>query len=236
MSLNASQFIRKRKNKISLTELRVKDILVCVINSYQKIISENKVFNYSDRGTYKPEDYLTSCLVDEFLQYELQALNSGTIEYSIANTETKERYIGIDDKTHPDPIDIQIIDSALKSSLSVHDKVYFAIECKRFTSGSVTQYIKDTIKFSKRKYIKTRLPFEGQIGYIEKIGLTHKTIKDTINRKLSSNSEIETLKPLEHCSIKKGFDSSYMSEHRKLDKSIFSVFHLFLNYSSNILN
>lgn len=236
MSLNASAFIKKRKNQISLTQKRVKDILTCLINSYEQIITKKIIFDYNKRGTYKHEDYLTSCLVDDFLQYELQSLNSGTTEYSIANTETKEKYIGIDNEFHPDPIDIQIVDSALKSFVGVDDKIYFAIECKRLTTSSVSEYVKDTVKFSKRNYIKTRLPFEGQLGYVEKDLLSHQIISEKINQSLSSNSELQTLKQLENHLIKDNFSGSYLSEHLKSDNSIFSVFHLFFDYSKSILN
>ncbi len=235
MNSNAVGFIKNRKEKISLTQKRVKDILTCVINSYEKIIANGVVFDYSKRDAYKHEDYLTSCLVDDFLQYELESLNFGTTEYSVANIETKEKYLGLDNKIHPDPIDIQIVDSALKKSMGVLDKTYFAIECKRIESG-ISEYVKDIQKFTERDYSKLRLPFEGQLGFIENPSYTHLKLKDIINKNLSSNSKIETIKQLENHLIKNSFDASYLSEHKKKNKSSFSVFHLFFDYSKIVLN
>ncbi len=57
-----------------------------------------------------------------------------------------------------------------------------------------------------------------------------------INQKLSSNSDIETIKQLENLMIKNGFDASYLSEHKKKDRSLFSIFHLFFDYSKIIQN
>lgn len=234
MSLSAGTY-SKRRARLALTEKRVCKILICAINSYNKIISQRVVFDYNDRGTYKKEDYLTSCFVDDYLQKELQTLNSSTMDYSIANTETTEKYTShTDGKIHPDPIDIQVVDTALSNSLGIQDKVYFAIECKRI--GSVSEYVKDTIKFTDRNYSKTRLPIEGQLGYIEKQGWDHKRVSKKINKNLSSNTKIKTIKNLSSIGILSGFDGTYFSRHEKKDKSHFSVYHLFFNYSNIVIN
>ncbi len=40
MISNASNYIKNRKEKMSLTQARVTDILRCVVSSYQKIIAD----------------------------------------------------------------------------------------------------------------------------------------------------------------------------------------------------
>ena len=49
MSMNAYNFSKNRK-RLSLTQLRINKILTCVINSYEKIISDGVVYDYSDKG------------------------------------------------------------------------------------------------------------------------------------------------------------------------------------------
>lgn len=233
MNLNASTYAKNRE-KLALTQKRVKKILVCVIKSYEKIIAEGVVYDFNDRGTYSQEDYLTSELVENYLQNELNQLNLGTTEFSFANHNPEEKYYDENDKPRPDKIDVQIVDTALKNSLAIQEKAYFAIECKRL--GSISDYVNDTKKITKRNHKMFRLPFEGQIGFIENLNWNHETVKDKINDNLSKNSNIETLKQLEPVVLKENFGGSYYSQHRKINKIPFSVFHLFFNYSKIVLN
>lgn len=232
MNLNASPYINNRKK--TLTQKRVKQILVCVINSYDKIIAEGAVFDFNKRGTYSQEDYLTSELVENYLQNELNRLNLGTTEYSFANHNPEEKFYDENNEPRPDKIDIQIVDTALKNTLAISEKTYFAIECKRL--GSISEYVKDTQKFTERNYKMFRLPFEGQLGFVENPNWNYEIIKDKINDNLSKNSNIETLKQLETIVLKENFEGSYYSQHRKINKTPFSVFHLFLNYYKIVLN
>lgn len=233
MSLNASTYAKNRA-KLALTQKRVRQILVSVINSYEKIIAEEVVFDYSKRGKIKHEDYLRNRLVDDYLESELSLLGIGT-EYFTVNKEVSEEYTGLlDAELHNDPIDIHIVDKALKDSWGKNTKPYFAIECKRL--GSISDYVNDTKKFTERNYTRLRLPFEGQLGFIENPAWNHKTIREKINNNLSSNSDIETIKQLEPFVLKEKFDGSYYSEYKKKDKTPFSVFHLFLDYSKIVLN
>lgn len=237
MNLNASNFIKNRRGKISLTQKRVKDILICVINSYDKIITDKVTYDLSKKiiGKIKKEDYLRNRLVDDYLVNELCILENGTDRFTI-NKEVSEEYRSfVDDELHNDPIDIHIVDKAQKESWGKNTKPYFAIECKRIKSG-ISEYIKDTQKFTERGYPKLRLPFEGQLGFIENSSLINSKLTKTINKNLSSNLEIETIKQLETHLIKDGFEGSYLSEHRKKDKSLFSIFHLFFDYSNIILS
>ena len=237
MNLNATNFIKNRREKISLTQKRIKDILICVINSYDKIIKDKVTYNLSKKiiGKIKKEDYLRNRLVDDYLEKELCKLEIGTERFT-ANKEVSEEYTSlVDNKLHNDPIDIHIVDKAQKKLWGETTKPYFAIECKRFTSSTVTEYIKDTKKFTERTYTKLRLPFEGQLGFIENSSLTHLIVSEKINQKLSSTS-IETTKALENHIIKNSFDGSYLSGHKKKDNSPFSIFHLFFDYSKIVLN
>jgi hypothetical protein len=234
MKLNASNFSKNRK-RLSLTQLRVKRILVCVINSYEKIILDGIVYDYSKIGSIKKEDYLRNRLVDDYLEHELSLVERGTNNF-IVNKETSEEYINLlDEQLHDDPIDIHIVDSALKDSWGQKTKPYFAIECKRLTS-SVSSYVDDTKKATQRDYSRLRLPFEGQLGFIENNSWNHNTVMKIINKNLLSNTHIETTKELEAFILKAKFEGSYLSKHKKKDKTQFSVLHLFLDYSKIVLN
>lgn len=229
MILNASNYAQNRK-KLSLTHNRVKQILVCVINSYERIIAEGVVFDYSQRGKIKHEDFLRNRLVDDYLEDELSLIANGT-EYFTANKEVSEEYTStVDDKLHNDPIDIHIVDKALKKSWGKSTKPYFAIECKRL--GLIAEYVNDTKKFTERNYSRLRLPLEGQLGFIENTNWNHKVVSDKINDNLSSNPDLETTRQLDAFVLTEKFDGSYRSEHKKKDKTLFSVFHLFFDYSN----
>jgi hypothetical protein len=229
MNLDASNYIKNRQ-KLSLTRQRIREVLVCVINSYEKIISDGVMFDYSKRGKIKQEDFLRNRLVDDYLETELMSLELGTERFTV-NKETSEEYSHlIDNVLHNDPIDIHIVDKAQQESWGKNTKPYFAIECKRILS-SVSDYIGDTKKFTERDYTKLRLPFEGQLGFVENSSLNHISISKKINKNLFSNTEIVTTKQLEPHKLKDNFDASYLSSHKKKNNADFTVFHLFLNYS-----
>jgi len=234
MSLNAANYLKNRANKLALTQKRIKQILTCTINSYERIVSDGVIFDYSKRGKVKHEDYLRNRLVDDYLENELSSVAIGT-EYFTVNKEVSEEYTSlVDSELHNDPIDIHIVDKALKRSWGKETKPYFAIECKRI--GSVSAYINDTKKFTERSYTGLRLPIEGQLGFIEKKGWDHKIVSDKINTNLSSNTFLKTTKNLTPFVLNPGFDGTYVSEHEKKDTSLFSVLHLFLDYTKILLN
>ncbi len=237
MYRNSLTFFKYFRN-IGVLSNRVPIVYFYYLNlSYEKIITDKVTYDLSKKiiGKIKKEDYLRNRLVDDYLENELGLFEDCTDLFTV-NKEVSEEHKGlIDEELHNDPIDIHIVDSALKKSLGAVGKIYFAIECKRIKSG-ISEYVKDTQKFTERNYSKLRLSFEGQLGFVENSSLTHSNLKDKINQNLSSNSDIEAVKKLENHIIKNGFDASYLSEHKKKDKSSFSVFHLFLNYSEIILN
>jgi len=234
MSLNASNYSKNRANRLALTQKRIRQILTCTINSYKKIIADGIIFDYSKRGLIKHEDYLRNRLVDEYLEKELSSFDIGT-EYFTANKEVSEEYTSfLDSELHNDPIDIHIVDKALKKSWGKSTKPYFAIECKRI--GSISNYVNDTKKFTERSYTRLRLPIEGQLGFIEKSGWNDKIVSDKIKNNLSTNTLLKTTQNLTPFVIKPGFDGTYVSEHEKKDSTLFSVFHIFLDYSKIVLN
>ncbi len=233
MKLNASIYAKNRK-KLSLTNKRVKQIMVCAIHSYETILAKEVVFDYSKRGKIKQEDFLRNRFVDDYLENELSLIDTGT-EYFTINKEVSEEYTSIiDTELHNDPIDIHIVDKALKNSWGKSTKPYFAIECKRL--GSISDYINDTKKFTQRSYTRLRLPYEGQLGFIENKKWNHQIVSDKINDNLLSHSEIETIRQLEALVLRERFNGSYYSEHYKKDKTQFCIFHLFFDYSEIVLN
>ena len=235
MSLNATKFANNRR-KLSLTQKRVKDIMVCVVNSYKKILADGVIFNFSERGKIAQEDFLRNRLVDDYLKKECDLKNTSTENYTIIAKDGQEEYESeIDKENHNDKIDIQIFDKSLRDSLTSNSNVYFSIECKRLKS-SLKDYIGDIFKFCTRNYRKGRLPFEGQLGFVENENLAHSVITQKLNTELATHTQIKTLKPLEYIELTNDFEASYSSMHQKSDNSSFSIFHLFLDYSKIICN
>lgn len=239
MSSNATSFINNRLSKTSITDNRIKSILYYVIECYNKIIADKVIYDYSKRDKISQENYLRNSLVDDYLRESLTLLNNGTDEYSIINREAAETYLDSEDGLiHDDPIDIQIVDHSLQTSWGSTSQVYLAIECKRIKILSdTTHYVDDIRKSTGRNYLKTRLPFEGQIAFIENKSLSNEIIKDEINKKLKSHTSIVTDKYLSGIKIH-STECSYDSIHRKIfkGKDAYSIYHLFFDYSKIVLN
>jgi hypothetical protein len=162
-------------------------------------------------------------------------MKNETNNYTV-NKETSEEYRNLlDGELHDDPIDIHIVDHALKDSWGKKTKPYFAIECKRLIS-TVSSYVNDTKKATERNYSKLRLPFEGQLGFIENNSWNHNKVAENINKNLLASSNIDTIKELKHLQLNTTFKGSYISEHKKKDKTLFSIFHLFLDYHKIVIN
>lgn len=236
MNINADNF---KIHSSRVIESHVRKILRYTIDCYQLILKDGKKYDYKEAGKIKPEDFLRNGLVDDYMRKNIKLLNCNPIDqYTIINKEATESYYSTDDKLfHDDKIDIKIDYPALKRD-SENDSVYYAIECKRFTKTSdASNYIGDTIKFSQRIYKEKRLPFEGQIGFIENSKISHSSIFSIINEKLKSNSDkLVTHKELAPTIIKSNFDGVYKSLHEKANESKdkFSVFHLFFDYNNII--
>lgn len=240
MISNADNFKRSSNRVI---ESHIRKIMIYVIDCYNFTVKDGKKYDYSKRGKIKQEDFLRNGLVDDYMRENLDLLNSNAInEYSIEptiNKESTESYSSAEDGLlHDDKIDIKIDYPPLKKDLE-DNSVYFAIECKRITKDSDSNnYVEDTIKFAKRIYEKGRLPFEGQIGFIENSKISHSSIFPIINEKLKSTSNLTTIKELEPTKLKSDFEGSYKSLHKKSNdkKDKFSVFHLLFDYSDIVVN
>src|SRR5690606_21935952 len=116
--------------------------------------------------------------------------------------------------------------------------IYFAIECKRIKSLSDTaSYVDDIRKFSERNYKETRLPFEGQLAFVENESLSNDQIKKQINLKLKSHTVVRTKKYLSKINFHPP-NNVYYSEHKKnfSKNELFTIYHLFFNYSKIVLN
>ena len=178
MISNADNF---KKNRNRVIESHVRKIMRYVIDCYHLILKDGKKYDYATRGKIKQEDFLRNGLVDDYMRENINLLNDSPInEYSIENFINKESaesyYDAKDCLMHDDKIDIKIDYPYLK--LDLEDKLaYFAIECKRIkTNTDSIAYIGDTIKFSQRSYVKGRIPYEGQIGFIENPKISHYSI------------------------------------------------------------
>jgi len=240
MELNkVSSFIKNRDNPISITDDRIRTILCYVVDCYNQIISDNKIYDYSKRGKIKHENYLRNGLVDDYLRKNIDQINTGTDEYSIFNKDAEESYVNVNDSLkHNDPIDIQIVDHALQKEWNSNDQIYFAIECKRVKKLSdTTEYVKDIRKFTERNYISTRLPFEGQLAFIESKSLSKSKIVDRINDKIKKHASIKTDTFLSEIEIHPS-KCTYYSEHKKSFEPFnpLSIYHLMLDYSEIVVS
>lgn len=246
MPLNASNFIRNRANAVQITSSRISHIVSYVIECYQLLIANNRLYSISrvnQNSTLSFEDYLKMDLVDAYLIPNKHLLTGkiSALEEITFNYETQKRFIDISDKKEkPDKIDIYINKLGLKKEWITHDEhIYFAIECKRIKVLSDTQeYISDIQKFCDRNYQNLRIPFEGQIGFIESHNLTHQDVSDEVNRRLKSSTTITTKQFLQLTTLVSSFDGSYSSIHKKNHgrKQLFSTFHLLFDYSKMVIN
>ena len=178
-------------------------------------------------------DDLNACTVSPLCQLLSGCRTEGEISFT---SETQKEYIDQTDyKQKTDKIDIFINKLGLAQTWGENeDKIYFAIECKRISNLSDTsRYIGDLLKFTNRSYIEIRLPFEGQLGFIESHSLSDRQIVEEINAKLRHASHITTERPLRPCPIHPDIPGTYKSIHRRNTniKETFSIYHIFLDYS-----
>lgn len=243
---NASNFIQNRKNVFSVTEKRIKNILWYIIECNNIFLNETSI-PYSkkwvkDNTTITFEDYLKFELIDKSLVKNKHLLNDklSVLESINFSAETQKRYIDTDGKQKPDKIDVYINKLGLQNEWNESDEnIYFAIECKRIKILSdAKNYIIDIDKFCKRNHTNLRLPFEGQIGFIENPKLNHSAISTEINKELKNGTSISTTNYLKNIELHNNFKGSYSSTHRKNfgKNSAFSIYHLLFNYSKIVSN
>lgn len=243
---NASNFIQNRKKVFSVTEKRIKSILWYIIECNSIFLSETSI-PYSkswvkNNTTITFEDYLKFELIDKYLVKNKHLLNGklSALENINFSAETQKRYVDTDGKQKPDKIDVYINKIGLQKEWNESDEnIYFAIECKRIKILSdAKEYIIDIDKFCNRNHTNLRLPFEGQIGFIENAELTHSTISTEINNKLKNGTSINTTNYLKNVELHNAFEGSYSSTHRKNfgNNDVFSIYHLLFDYSKIVSN
>jgi hypothetical protein len=245
MSSDASTFISGRKNATSITDNRIRKILWYVLECHRIFISENKTYSQmwvQKKTTLHFEDYLKFEFLDNYLIPNKKLLNdklSNLDEINFA-AETQKRYIDTDGKQKPDKIDICINKLGLQREWNESDEnIYFVIECKRIKKLTDTKdYIFDIEKFCNRNYINLRLPFEGQIAFVENSKLSASQIVNEIDNRLAASTTIATNQFLSNIKIHEYIDSSYHSKHIRSfnNRWAFSIYHLLLDYSKVVVD
>lgn len=240
---NAFEFNSSRKTVNSDTKKRIEHILWYVLECHKLMITDNVIFSLTEikKSKIKPENKFRNYLVDHYLRKNVHLLtNTVETDHIYFDKESEETFIQ-DKIEQTDKIDIYIRDAALGNLMKQDNQnVYFAIECKRIKIKSDSkEYVLDIEKFSKRNHTSSRLPFEGQIAFIENSNLNHKIISDEINSVLKANLNIKTdlfLKEQKLHSFING-SSSYLSKHkRNFNNKNFSIYHLMLDYTKTVLN
>lgn len=240
MDSNSLAFVKSRNN--SITQQRVKQILSYVLECHRLMMIDNVTFSLSEikNSKIKPENKFRNFLVDNYLRQNNDLLNNNSeTEYIHFDKESEETF-NENEIEQTDKIDIYIRDFALKNSLKEQNKnVYFAIECKRIKIKSDSkEYVLDIQKYVNRNHISLRLPFEGQIAFIENERLSHKIISDEINSILKETKSIITDSFLKPEKLHSSVDGTYTSKHKKNfgNKDSFLIYHLMLNYSKVVLD
>ncbi|WP_431199912.1 hypothetical protein ACQ86K_04880 [Mucilaginibacter sp. P19] len=202
-------------------------------------MANKTVYSKSKRfSKQKFEDYLKTKFVDDYLRKNkdyFNSINSG-IEDIFFGKEATEIYTDDTNIEQEDKIDICVKELGLQKAWSSDNKqeIYFAIECKRIEILSDSKnYVLDIQKFADREHTEFRLPFEGMMAFIENANLSHITLSKRITELLKATTTISTSQHLSPIKLYATFDGSYMSSHNKnFDNSIFSIYHLLLDYST----
>lgn len=245
MASNISTFVKSRKK--SITQQRIKHILSYVMECHRIFLNDSITYSKSEiraSSTIMFEDFLKIEFVEKYLIKNKFLLKNTISELEEINFayETQQRYVDIKDgKTKPDKIDIYINKLGLKKFFKTEEdeNIYFALECKRIKILSdVNDYVLDIEnKFINRKHINLRLPFEGQIAFIENKKLSHIDISNQANNILKTKS-FKTEKYLCAEKLHSTIDGTYLSIHKRNfnNQDSFAIYHLMLNYSNIVLN
>lgn len=244
--LNASNF---KSSSEKLTQKRVEMVMQYVVYCYQKMINETKtyqkdIFLNETKTRYNLEEGLSEKFVDDYLgildnrnYYKSNISKEPNIDLYF-NNEAKQSYTE-NNTIKDDFIDIKIQETGLSQiwgKSGNQQQIHLAIECKVVENG-YSEYVSDIKKMCDRAFNTPRLNFEGQIAYITNPTYTHSSVSLGINKNLSSNSTIKTIKELEVKKIQQNFDASYISHHkRNHNQKTFSIYHLLFDYSKVVLN
>lgn len=245
MISSASNFIRNRGNDITaLTSNRIDAIIWYFAECYQIICIDKPTYNISrNNSKVKFEDFLRFRLVTDYLRKNKAVIKNKCAELSEINFHCEEQFEYYDTnekENRADKIDISVTRLALQETWNDEDEnIYFAIECKRIKILSDCEdYTLDTEKFANRNYKSTRLPFEGQLAFIENNTLTHSSASNEINRRLPSRKKLTTKQPLKNVIKHTVFNGCYHSIHNRNStyKEKFEVYHLLFDYSSFVIS
>ena len=242
MVSNASTFILNRKDALAFTNNRIRHILSYVIECHRIFLTDNLTYSVSRINSdtkIKTEEYFRTKFVDNYLRKNRHLLESIQMDELFFGKEEVEIYQDNEGIEQEDKIDIYVREVSLQKYWSINEEVYFTVECKRIKKLSDTkEYIIDIEKFCNRKYINTRLPFEGQIAFIENPKLHHTVVVETINKKLLTSSTITTCSFLTGIKLHSIIQSSYISTHKKnfLPMEEFSIYHLMFDYSGVVVD
>lgn len=248
MISDASQFIQYRKDTLSITRKRLMQIVSYVCECYcycvvDKTKSPYSIVSVAENTSLTFEDFLKFDLIDNYLNVHTHLFKGkvSALEKIHFNAETQERYVDFNDsKQKPDKIDIYVDRLGLENEWKPkNNQVYFAMECKRIRKLSDTRgYINDIRKVTNRNHTNLRLPFEGQIAFIENSKLNDKMVADKVNHRLQEESEIVTTQSLRTKNFHSTFKATYFSQHRKNfgNKESFYIYHLLFDYSRMIKN
>jgi len=232
------EFIHNRKNTI--TENQIENIIWYIIECYLLIVSNKEKYSkiwVKEKTNLKFENYLRNRLVEDYLVknktiliQKISSLNEINFIY-----ETEKEYIDLQDNiTKMDKIDIYINKLGLQNEWKDYDEnIYFALECKRINKLSdAARYTSDIQKFVNRKHINTRLPFEGQIAFIEDKNISHVVLCGKVNEILTTHKTIITKKYLNEIILNNKFNGVYLSLHERNTGTNFTIYHLFFDYSN----
>lgn len=244
MTSSASTFVKARRN--SITEKRIKQILSYIMECHRLFLADGITYSksaVSAAGTVMFEDHLKFEFVEKYLvkyKYLLKGRISELDEINFA-CETQKRYTDFSDgKIKPDKIDVFINKLGLQNTWigEPDENIYFALECKRILVKSDSKdYVGDIEKFVDRAHIDLRLPFEGQIAFIENPRLNDKIVSDEVNTILRANTSIDTDFFLLPEKLHTTVNGTYLSKHkRRHNDQLFSIYHLMFDYSKIVLN
>lgn len=247
MSFNADNFNDSRRSINSVTKNRIKQILSYILECHRIFLLDNVKYSIREitsSGTVMFEDHLKFEFVENYLTKYKHLLKNKISELEEINflCEPQKRYRNlIDGKIKPDKIDIYINKLGLSNfwNNETDENLYFALECKRIKIKSDSKdYVSDIEKFSNREHTSLRLPFEGQIAFIENSKLDHEIISNEINSILKSSNNILTESFLTSEKLHTLIRGSYFSIHKRNNENLdkFHVYHLMFNYSKAVVN
>ena len=244
MGSNATNFTKSRQD--NSTHARIKAILSYIMECHKLFLNDGIQYSesvISDAGTVMFEDHLKFEFVENYLIKNKHLLKGKISELEEINfaCETQQRYKDVTDgdKIKPDKIDIYVNKLGLQEVWNqAEEYIYFALECKRIKIKSDTkEYVQDIAKFANRNHINLRLPFEGQIAFIENKNLDHTIVSDAVNDNLKAHTSIVTDIYLTSVPLHSTIGGTYLSEHKKnfgVDNK-FSIYHLMFDYTKVVV-